>query len=282
MIYVGTCGFSYKDWLGTFYPATTRPNEMLRYYAAHFSAVEIDSSFYGVPAETTITRLLAATPRDFKFCFKVPQTVTHASSRADVHPDANEFAERLQPVAENGKLGVALMQFPNGFHNNDENRRYLRSCVRVLEDLPLVAEFRNREWQTPETIELLEELQVGWCNADMPSYETLLHPSSDVTAVAGYVRFHGRNAAQWWTGDNTTRYLYDYSPEELESWTSRIAEIDERIEATYAFFNNHARGNAARNAETLLELLEDHYADASSVIARPAQSAPSQPGLFDG
>lgn len=281
MIYVGTCGFSYKDWLGTFYPATARPNEMLPYYASHFSAVEIDSSFYGVPTPQTIARLLSVTPSDFKFCFKVPQIITHGTQRSSVHPDAGEFVERLGPVADAGKLGAALLQFPNSFRNTEENRRFIRFCARALEPLPLVAEFRNREWQTWETIEMLSQLYIGWCNADMPSYDTLLHPSSDVTGVAGYIRFHGRNAAQWWTGDNTTRYQYDYTPEELEPWMDRIAEIDERIETTYAFFNNHARGNAARNAEMLIEMLEERYGEKATPIARPAERPPEQPGLFE-
>ena len=281
MIYVGTCGFSYKDWLGTFYPATTRQNEMLPFYAGHFSAVEIDSSFYGVPSEQTIARLIAATPPTFRFCFKVPQTVTHGAHHAGVHPDAKLFAQRIAPVDDAGKLGAALLQFPNGFKPNEDTKRYIRRCAEELEPLPLVAEFRNREWQTWETHEMLSHMYVGWCNADMPSYDTLLHPSSDVTGVAGYIRFHGRNAKQWWTGDNTTRYDYDYTQQELEPWINRIAEIDERIETTYAFFNNHARGNAARNAETLLEMLEERYGEAPMPIAKPAHRPPEQRSLFE-
>ncbi|MFN2450184.1 MAG: DUF72 domain-containing protein [Candidatus Baltobacteraceae bacterium] len=281
MIYVGTCGFSYKDWLGTFYPATARGSEMLPFYSAHFSAVEIDSSFYGVPAPQTVARLLKVTPSEFRFCFKVPQTVTHtAAASGAVHTDAKTFVESVLPIAAAKKFGAALVQLPNGFRPNAETRRHLRAMLAALEPLPLVVEFRNREWQTPQTFELLTEMNAGWCNVDMPSYETLMHPSSDVTGVAGYVRFHGRNSAQWWTGDNTTRYDYDYSPEELAPWTDRIAEIDERIEATYAFFNNHARGNAARNAGTLLEMLQARYGPGAP-LARPKVRLPEQPGLFD-
>ena len=149
-----------------------------------------------------------------------------------------------------------------------------------LRPLRLVAEFRNREWQTPRTHQLLCDLGVGWCNVDMPQYETLLRASSDVTCAIGYVRFHGRNAAQWWTGDNTSRYDYDYTNEELVPWTDRIAEMDERVEETYAFFNNHARGNAARNAEVFVDLLRERYGDAADDFVAKRVPRPSQGSLF--
>ena len=282
MIYVGTCGYAYKDWLGPFYPATTRQGEMLPYYANCFQAVEIDASYYGVPAPATIARMNANTPPEFRFCFKAPQTVTHPPDITvkRVHDDAAAFVESVAPIVEAGKFGTALIQFPNQFKPTESGEAYLRRVVEALRPLRMVAEFRNREWQTPRTHEMLCELDVGWCNVDMPSYETLLTPGSDVTCAIGYVRFHGRNAAQWWTGDNTTRYDYDYKPEELVPWTDRVAEIDERVEATYAFFNNHARGNAARNAEMFVDLLRERYGPAAEGIVPKRKHRPSQGSLF--
>ncbi|HKU68933.1 MAG TPA: DUF72 domain-containing protein [Candidatus Baltobacteraceae bacterium] len=257
MIYVGTCGFSYKDWIGPFYPGTIRQNEMLPYYANCFEAVEIDASYYGVLQKQTIARMNERTPGSFRFCFKVPQTVSHPpeAGMARVHGDARTFVESVAPIVDAGKFGCGLLQFPNAFKPNGRTEEYLRAAVEALQPLALVAEFRNREWQTPRYFELLCELGVGWCNVDMPSYETLMRPSTEVTGKVGYVRFHGRNASKWWTGDNRTRYEYDYSAQELAPWTNRVAEIDEQAETTYAFFNNHARGNAARNAELFSELL---------------------------
>jgi uncharacterized protein YecE (DUF72 family) len=281
VIYIGTCGFSYKDWIGGFYPATIRQGEMLEYYAACFPAVEIDASYYGMLSATSIARMLARTPPQFRFCFKVPRSVTHPPDFKAVHADAAEFARSVQPVIDAKKFGCALLQFPNGFHCNDASRSYLQRAAAALDPIPLVAEFRNREWQTFETHELLAQMGVGWCNVDMPSYETLLHPSSDVTGVAGYVRFHGRNAAQWWTGDNTTRYAYDYTAGELEPWTERVAEISERIGATYAFFNNHARGNAARNAQLFTEMLRERYGPLAQQVIPAGRRPPSQQSLFE-
>ena len=281
MIYVGTCGFAYKDWLGAFYPATARQNEMLAYYARCFPAVEIDSSFYGVPSQATVARMNASTPAAFRFCFKVPQTVSHAPGKpVRIHPDAAAFVESVMPIAEAGKFGAALVQFPNSFKPSDGGEAYLERVVHALRPLRLVAEFRHRDWQNARTQALLCDLDVGWCNVDMPLHESLLTPGADVTCATGYVRFHGRNAAQWWSGTNTTRYDYDYTAEELEPWTNRIAEIDDRVEATYAFFNNHARGNAARNAETFADLLRERYGDDAGAIVPRLRKPPSQGSLF--
>ena len=283
MIYVGTCGYSYRDWIGPFYPGTTRQEEMLPFYANSFRAVEIDASYYGVLKTDTVVGMNARTPPDFRFCFKVPQTVTHPPDTTvkRIHGDAAAFVESVMPVVEAKKFGCALIQFPNSFKPADSTHAYLQNVVDALAPLRLVAEFRNRDWQTPATHELLSELDVGWCNVDMPSYETLLHAGSDVTSAVGYVRFHGRNAAQWWTGDNTTRYDYDYSPTDLEPWTGRLAEIDERAETTYAFFNNHARGNAARNAEMFIDMLRERYGTAADEVIPKRTRRPAQGSLFE-
>lgn len=281
MIYVGTCGYGYKDWVGPFYPPKTRSAEMLPYYASRFGAVEIDSSYYGVPAERTIATMLARSPRDFRFSFKAPQTVTHPGDYgARVHEDGALLRERLLPVRDAGKVGAVLLQFPNGFKPEPLTERYLEAVVSAFDGLPLVAEFRNHAWQNAETISRLESLGVGWCNVDMPALESLMTPSSDATSRIGYVRFHGRNAAMWWTGDNVTRYEYDYRAEELVPWADRIAEIEAQVDDTYVFFNNHAVGNAAGNAELLETLLAARYGDAATeFVSLPSDAPAVQPGL---
>jgi uncharacterized protein YecE (DUF72 family) len=281
VIYVGTCGYGYKDWVGPFYPPKTRSREMLPYYASRFGAVEIDSSYYGVPAEGTIAAMLARSPQGFRFSFKAPQAVTHPGDYGTrVHDDGASLRDRLLPVRDAGKFGAVLLQFPNGFKPEAQTKRYLEAVVATFDGLPLVAEFRNRAWQSPETVAMLEDLGVGWCNVDMPAFETLMHPSSDATSKIGYVRFHGRNAAMWWTGDNITRYEYDYAPEELLPWADRIAEIEAQAEQTYVFFNNHAVGNATGNAEMLEEMLVARYGDAADEhVAQPIDAPAVQPGL---
>jgi uncharacterized protein YecE (DUF72 family) len=288
MIYVGTCGFSYKEWIGPFYPPKTKPAEMLRDYAREFRAVEIDSSYYGIPSARTVESMASRTPANFRFSFKVPQSVTHAQdspSPIRMHDDTRLFRESLAPMKAAGKLACVLAQFPNAFKPEKGAEAYLEQVVGALEGLPVVVEFRNRLWQRSETIELLRDLGAGYCNVDMPLLEGLPGASSDATASVGYVRFHGRNAEKWWNGSNVTRYDYAYSPQELVPWIERIAEIEEQTNDTYVFFNNHADGHAPRNAEMMAALLDRRYGGrARDVIARAAGDRPLQaslPGLSE-
>ncbi|HTU81085.1 MAG TPA: DUF72 domain-containing protein [Candidatus Acidoferrales bacterium] len=272
MIYVGTCGFSYKDWVGPFYPSGIKPHEMLAWYGRYFRAVEIDSSYYGVPAPKSVASMARRTPPGFRFSFKAPQSVTHppeGGAATRVHDDARAMNEAVAPMHAAGKLACVLLQFPNAFKPEGAASQYVRRAVDAFDGLPVVVEFRNARWQRPETLELLRDLGAGYCNVDMPRLEGLLGPSSDATGPVGYVRFHGRNAKTWWRGTNVTRYDYLYSEDELRPWIGRVAEIEERTTETYAFFNNHADGKAAQNAEMFEALLDDAYGDeAPNVVAR--------------
>jgi len=282
MIYVGTCGFSYKDWIGPVYPARIKSTDMLPFYARRFAAVEIDSSAYGVPSGRTVESMVRRTPKSFRFTFKAPQTVTHPPDPNSlvVHDDATFLAEAVEPAVEAAKLGCVLLQFPNGFKPEGNRREYLARTVAAFEDLPVVVEFRNDRWQTAETMQLLRELGAGYCNVDMPRLEGLLHASSEATSEIGYVRFHGRSAKTWWRGTNVTRYDYLYSEDELAPWADRIADVEAQTRDTYVMFNNHANGKAAKNAEMMEVLLEESYGDAAAeMVAKPEEGDGRQPTL---
>jgi len=257
-VYVGTCGYSYKDWIGSFYPSRIKPAAMLPFYAEHFPAVEVDSSYYRIPSAATFASMAERTPEHFRFTVKAPGTLTHLPDEAvgAVSDDARVFSENLAPLTSSGKLAAVLMQFPNGFRPSPRTEEYVRALREALGALPLVAEFRSREWQRPETLRLLAELDVAWCNVDEPQFEGLLRPSSDVVGTLGYVRFHGRNYQKWWRHEKSEeRYDYLYRPEELAPWKERVAEIAAVTKATYAFFNNHRLGQAAKNADMFASML---------------------------
>jgi len=281
MIYVGTCGYAYKDWVGPFYPPKTKPAEMLPAYARRFRAVEIDSSYYGVPKLSTVASMDARTPPDFRFSFKLPATVTHPPAPGlRVHDDARVLLESLEPVRRSGKLACVLAQFPNGFKPEGDREAYLCNVVAAFAGVPVVVEFRNQAWQRPQSLRLLREIGASYANVDMPKLDGLLAPSSDAVGPVGYVRFHGRNAAQWWTGTNVTRYDYTYEPDELVPWIDRIAEIASQTSDTYVLFNNHESASAARNAEMLEALLDDRYgALADAEIAHAPGGTPEQVSL---
>jgi uncharacterized protein YecE (DUF72 family) len=257
VVRIGTCGFSYRDWVGPFYPAGIRSNEMLEYYAQRFPCVEIDATYYRIPSQASIASMERRTPPEFRFTAKLPGTLTHVPPEIaePALDDAQAFREVMSPLVEAGKLGAILLQFPNSFHPGPRAERHLVRLREALEGLPLVAEFRHRSWQSAQMLGLLSELGIGWCNVDAPRFETLPRPSSDVVGDLAYVRFHGRNAKMWWKGDNATRYDYTYTPEDLEPWAARVSEMADAARETYVLFNNHRFGQAATSAKFFAHLL---------------------------
>jgi len=256
-IRVGTAGFSYRDWVGRFYPEKIKPTEMLPFYAREFSTVEIDATYYRVLPASTFRSMAIRTPESFRFTVKLPGSVTHAGSdNAAISPDLNAWRESVDPLLERDKLGCGVAQFPTSFRPGTSAIGYLTNLRKRI-DVPIVVEFRHREWQTNETLELLRELKFGLVDVDQPQFRTLMRPSSDVVGPIAYVRMHGRNVANWWKGDNVTRYDYEYTAEELEPWVHRIHDMEATrgTEDVYVVFNNHSLGKAPRNATLLKELL---------------------------
>jgi len=231
---------------------------MLELYAQSFDCVEIDSTYYAIPKRSVFESMDRRTPPNFRFCVKVPGGVSHVPPDAQPSDeDVNAFADCLEPLGSAGKLGAVLAQFPHAFRPDAAAARRLTAMRHWWPQLPLVAEFRHRDWQHAEGIQLLRELDIGWCNVDEPRFATLMQPGSEVTSAIGYVRFHGRNSADWWKQGRSpgARYDYLYSQEELVEWLPRIAEIEARTRETYVFFNNHRLGKAAQNANQMGQML---------------------------
>ena len=261
MVSVGTCGYSYTDWIGPVYPRGTKSAAMLEAYARRFAAVEIDASYYRVPTAATFASMARRTPATFRFSAKLPGTGTHLSDAgaAPVHDDVRLFRENLEPLVEAGKFACALAQFPNSFRPSAAARDHVAALREVVAGVGFVAEFRNRAWQTHETLEFLRALDIGVVNVDQPLFDSLPRPGSDTTNRLAYVRFHGRNYAQWWQGTSESRYDYLYTAEELRPWADRVVDLaaSPEVKEVFAFFNNHRRGQAVRNAEEFEAMLEE-------------------------
>src|SRR5579864_3678773 len=257
-LHIGTCGFSYREWIGPFYPKGIASIDMLPYYAERFHAVEIDSTYYAIPKPQLFAGMDQRTPKQFLFTVKAPGSITHLPS--DAVPDPHElttFAAALEPIIVSGKLAAVLAQFPNSFRPSADAYRRLQHLRSAWSDINLIAEFRHRDWQSEATLERLRELSIGWCNVDEPRFRSLLRPGSEVTSPIGYIRFHGRNYAKWWKQELASheRYDYLYSATELTEWLPRIAAVDEQAKEAYVFFNNHHLGKSATNAQQLAEML---------------------------
>lgn len=252
-IRVGTSGYSFKDWRGTFYPENLRAADMLRYYAEHFNVVEVNSTYYRIPPVRTFQRMAEKTPDGFEFTVKAHSDITH--SRENVRESARALQESVQPLIEEGKFGAFLAQFPYSFKFSSENMGYLAEVSRIFEGYPLVVEFRHRSWVRDDVFEFLRENGIGYCCVDEPRLRGLVPPVTLTTGEIGYVRFHGRNAAKWWEGGSSERYDYLYSEEELIEWRPKIEKLAREANKTYLFFNNCHNGQAAINAQMMLDIL---------------------------
>jgi uncharacterized protein YecE (DUF72 family) len=254
VIYLGTSGYSFRDWVGPFYPPGTRAADMLQHYARSFAAVEINATYYRVPPARIFARMAERTPPGFRFTVKLPAAATHERVGDPAVFDA--FLAAVAPLEEAGKLQGFLAQFPYSFRPGDESHAHLRFLRRALTGQPLFAEFRHESWARSETFALLESLGAGFCAVDEPRLPGLFPPVVRPTGSVGYVRLHGRNADAWWGTDASSRYDYLYNDRELAEWATAIRQLDAHSRDTFVFFNNCHAGHAAQNALRMAELLE--------------------------
>ncbi|GFN22017.1 DUF72 domain-containing protein [Thermanaeromonas sp. C210] len=254
-IYIGTSGYSYRDWIGPFYPAGTRQDQMLSFYAEEFSFAEVNSTFYHLPSARMFEGMLKKVPEHFLFTVKAFQGLTHRRGDA-VREEAVRMVEALKPLSAGGRLGALVLQFPYSFKANRENREYLQSLREWLTGLPVVVEFRHKSWLGRDTSSLLHALGMGFVCVDTPGLNGLPGGAVQATASVGYVRFHGRNTATWWRHEEAwERYNYLYTEEELSEWVPRIAFLAGKCERVFVAFNNHFGAQAVVNARMLKRIL---------------------------
>ena len=264
MIRIGTAGWSYKDWEGIFYPPGMRQRRVhpLEYLARFFDTAEINTSFYG-PLKPELAKLwskkVAAVNPRFLFTAKLYRAFTHSpiavmepTSAATIRPtDEDEIKTRegLDALANEGKLGALLIQFPISFKNTPLNREYLERLLRQFIEYPRAVEVRDSSWNNPETLAQFARQNVAFCNIDQPVMGRSLAPTEHVTAPIAYIRLHGRNYDQWFDSDNRNdRYNYLYKERELEGWKERIENVAHRAQTSYVITNNHFESKAAVNA----------------------------------
>ena len=254
---IGTSGFSFKDWVGVFYPDGTKKENMFTLYVEYFDAVEINSTYYRIPPERVFAALEEKTHETFDFIVKLNKDSTH--ERKNSSEAMKSLHESVSPLKERQKLQGFLAQFPYSFKNTGENRNYLKSLKEDCRDVPLFIEFRHDSWLNPAVYDFIDSLRTHYCCVDEPALRGLVPPQSVTTGDMGYVRFHGRNAGAWWDTTVHERYDYLYSAEELSEWIERIREIRRKVSKTFLFFNNCYSGHAVRNAKMMSELLNREH-----------------------
>lgn len=255
-IRVGPAGWSYKDWEGVVYPPHGSRFDPLAYLASFFDTLEINSPFYRIPPPAhskSWVRRIGSNP-EFKFTTKVFRGFTHEEAKPSA-ADVKAFREYLDPMAEAGRLGAVLLQYPWRFKNTPEATEKLESAFRNFDGYPIAVEVRHASFQNEDFQRFLDERNVSWVNVDQPLFHESVKPADTVTGPVGYVRLHGRNYEKWFAHEESwERYNYLYKKEELAPWAERIRTMA-RSKETYVITNNHFRGQAIVNAAELKEAL---------------------------
>ena len=240
-ILLGTCGWSYQEWVGLFYPNNRVAK--LPFYAKIFQTVEVDSSFYRMPSKAMVAGWARATGPSFKFSLKLPKTITHDRRLVDAERELHTFLDVIKPLEKTEKLGCILVQLPPSFSFDEAG-----NLESFLEQLPshihFAVEFRHESWDRKDTWALLEKHGVANTVTDSPM-EFLAKPVV-TTGNHAYVRWHGRGKQMW--------FDYTYSEDELEPWVKKLSEISSKAKTTYAYFNNHYHSSAPVNALQLFEM----------------------------
>ncbi len=236
-VHIGTSGWNYKHWLGRFYPEHLPGDEMLPFYSTYFDTVEINNSFYQLPALKTFTKWQKTVPNDFIFAVKASRFITHMKKLKAPVSSSRKFFTRVNRL--DGKLGPILFQLPPRW-NVDKDR-----LARFLESLPAlehVFEFRNSTWLTADIYELLKQNNIAFCIHDFGGEPTPRMITADFT----YVRMHGPTKAAY-SGSYSTPVLKELA-EQMNIWRKELKNV-------YVYFNNDVEGHAVRNALTLKELI---------------------------
>jgi len=254
-ILIGTSGYSFTDWIGTFYPENIQKGKMLDFYKDHFETVEINATYYRIPHAAVFYNLVKKVPDSFEFIVKTHRSFTH--DRKDLKAASAQFAEAVKPMAESGMLKGFLAQFPWSFKFSPINLQYLLDGKNYFGNIPLFVEFRHDSWDKPEVYASLKNNEIGFCAVDEPQLERMFPPIAIATTRIGYVRFHGRNTVDWWTPrSGSDRYNYDYQKPELIEWVKRIDKLRQETNKIYLFFNNCHHGQAVKSARLMQELLQ--------------------------
>jgi uncharacterized protein YecE (DUF72 family) len=255
---VGTSGYSYAEWVDAgFYPPGTKSGQMLPLYAQHFTITELNFTWYQMPKAHALERMCQQAPAGFCFAAKLTRTLTHEVDAGQWRGQAAQYRDGIAPLIQARQLMAVLLQFPPTFTRAPKNRHYLAALLDELGGLPLAVEFRHASWATDRVFAELERRRTTLVAVDEPELPGLF-PKLDIVTNPDlfYIRFHGRNAKGWRSGNMQTQFDYDYGEDELREWAAgRIATMVRRASKGVIFFNNHVRAQAPRNAVRLIHLL---------------------------
>jgi len=274
-VFIGCSGWSYSDsyekggWVKAFYPDAQ--TKKLQYYSKFFNTAEMDATFYEkfykFMTKDTFTALTKATPDNFQFSIKVPETVTH-DKRLSINDGAMallvEFLDKISPLKISNKLGAVLIQLPPSFTVKD-----FKNTETFLDRLPsgydYALEFRHPSWNTEGPWDMLKHYNIAAVMTDSPRQDKLQFLSEPViTANHSFIRWHGRTVKP--------RYNYLYSSAELKSWVDKVNKISTETAVVRGYFNNHYGARAVVNALEFKEMLGTSLSDKEKAIVENARN----------
>jgi uncharacterized protein YecE (DUF72 family) len=230
-IRVGTSGWNYPEWKGSFYPADMKPAGMLAYYAARFATVEVNNTFYRMPTQKVVDGWAAAVPAPFVFVLKAPQRITHFARLRDVDEPVRVFCDVARTLGP--RLGPLLFQLPPNF--KVDTGRLADLLALLPPDVRAAFEFRNATWFTDEVYTRLAGRNAALCIADNDDGAT----PAVATADWGYLRLRA-------TG---------YSDDDLRAWLASMRRIGAHWRDAFVFFKHEDKGTGPALGARLMELL---------------------------
>jgi uncharacterized protein YecE (DUF72 family) len=234
-IYIGTSGWVYKDWANDFYHGL-KPNEYFQHYATQFPTVEINATFYRLPALSTVHAWLYKAPENFIFAVKGSRYITHIKRLNHLERSVGNFMRRIGPLKE--KLGPMLWQLPPNF--KPDLPRLESFLKRLPQKYSHAIEFRHPDWFADEVFAILRKYRIA--SVSMSSLRMPMNLC--VTADFIYIRFHGLAGGP----------SHDYTRNELEPWARHIREQAAAGRKAFAYFNNDLNVRAPINAQILVEM----------------------------
>ena len=260
---IGCSGWSYEDWVGPFYPKTSKHKDYLKLYSSVFDAVEIDSSFYRIPNQFMISQWKKNTPEKFIFCPKFPKKITHELKLENVSSTLSFFYKTLAGLGE--KLGPLLIQLPPSF-KCEKGMPVLADFVSELKSgFRHAIEFRHKSWFRDDVYRLLESKNVSFCWSITLYVET----PHKLTADFVYTRMVGERDITKFNGIQKDR------TEDMKEMSSAVKDVVGSVVDVFVFFNNHFAGfgpESVNEFRRLLGLMEMDLGKAGTIVEEGVQT----------
>jgi uncharacterized protein YecE (DUF72 family) len=268
-LYVGTAGWSYKDWIDSFYgKAQSSTFDWLEFYSHYFNTIEVNASYYTYIAPRTVEGWInkVEEKEDFLITMKLHQDFTHKRNYKSEQIEAVKI--NLNKLQNANRLGGLLIQFPYSFPLTKENANYVKDLVDIFPEYEKFIEVRHKSWMIERFYKFTAKNKSSLCIIDQPDIGEAVEFKPVKTGDNLYIRLHGRNEEAWKASlgnfgkeqtyeQQSQRYDYLYSPGELLELERAIKEVLDKVKKVFIILNNHPKGNAVANAFELLHLLNE-------------------------